>query len=77
MYFAKRGTVVHQYYDHRTQQHRQQELTQEEMLRRYTSHIPAATLKWFAITVFWPTANGARCCHGSIKCWKWKCEQNR
>ncbi len=34
------GAVVHHYYDHRTQQYRRQELSQEEMLRRYISHIP-------------------------------------
>jgi len=32
--------VVHHYYDHRIQQYRRQELSQEEMLRRYISHIP-------------------------------------
>lgn len=34
------GTLVYQYYEHRTQQHKRQKLTQEEMLRRYVSHIP-------------------------------------
>ncbi len=34
------GAVVHQYYDHNTQQHKRQKLTQEEMLLRYISHIP-------------------------------------
>ncbi|CAI2481256.1 Putative transposase [Serratia proteamaculans] len=33
------GAVVHQYYDHRTQQHKQQKISQEEMLQRYVSHI--------------------------------------
>lgn len=28
------GAVVHQYYDHKTQQHKRQKLTQEEMLQR-------------------------------------------
>lgn len=35
------GTVVLQYYDHRTQQHKRQKISQEEMLQRYISHIPA------------------------------------
>jgi len=38
------GTVVHHYYDHRTQ-HRQQTLTGEEMPGRYISHIPAKHFK--------------------------------
>jgi hypothetical protein len=37
--------VVHHYYDHRTQQHRQQKLSQEEMIGRYISHIPARHFK--------------------------------
>ena len=39
------GTVVLQYYDHNTQQHKRQKLTQEEMLWRYVSHIPARHFK--------------------------------
>lgn len=39
------GAVVHHYYDHRTQQYRQQTLTQEEMIGRYISHIPAKHFK--------------------------------
>ena len=39
------GSVVHQYYDHNTQQHKRQKLTQEEMLWRYVSHIPARHFK--------------------------------
>lgn len=39
------GSVVHQYYDHNTQQHKRQKLSQEEMLRRYVSHIPARHFK--------------------------------
>jgi hypothetical protein len=39
------GTVVHQYNDHNTQQHKRQKLTQEEMLWRYVSHIPARHFK--------------------------------
>ncbi|MEN4758123.1 transposase [Pantoea agglomerans] len=39
------GAVVHQYYDHRTQQHKRQEISQEEMLQRYVSHIPARHFK--------------------------------
>jgi len=37
--------VVHHYYDNRTQQYRQQTLSQEEMLGRYISHIPAKYFK--------------------------------
>lgn len=37
--------MVHHYYDHRTQQHRKQTLTQEEMLRRYISHVLAKHFK--------------------------------
>ncbi len=37
--------MVHHYYDHRTQQYRQQTLTQEDMLGRYISHIPAKHFK--------------------------------
>lgn len=33
------GAVVHNYYDHRTQQYRQQTLTQEEMIGRYISNV--------------------------------------
>ncbi|QBY46489.1 Putative transposase (plasmid) [Arsenophonus nasoniae] len=40
-----RGAVVHHYHDHRTGQHRQQTLPQEEMIRRYISHIPARHFK--------------------------------
>ncbi|MBI6152219.1 hypothetical protein JEP92_09110 [Serratia surfactantfaciens] len=29
---ARGGSVVHQYYDHRTQQHKRQKISQEEML---------------------------------------------
>lgn len=39
------GAVVHNYYDHRTQQYRQQTLTQEEMIGRYISHVPAKHFK--------------------------------
>ncbi|MGK6038296.1 IS91 family transposase, partial [Klebsiella pneumoniae] len=39
------GAVVHHYYDHRTQLYRQQTLTQEEMIGRYISHIPAKHFK--------------------------------
>ena len=39
------GAVVHHYYDHRTQQHRQQTLSQEAMIGRYISHIPAKHFK--------------------------------
>lgn len=36
---------MHHYYDHNSQQHRQQTLTQEEMIGRYISHIPAKHFK--------------------------------
>jgi hypothetical protein len=36
---------VHHYYDHRTQQYWQQTLSQEEMIGRYISHIPAKHFK--------------------------------
>nr|WP_273908581.1 transposase [Enterobacter bugandensis] len=39
------GAVVHHYYDHGTQQYRQQTLTQEEMIGRYISHVPAKHFK--------------------------------
>lgn len=39
------GAVVHQYYDHKTQQHKRQKLTQEEMLWRYVSHLPSRHFK--------------------------------
>lgn len=39
------GAVVHHYYDHRTQQYRQQTLSQEEMIGRYISHVPAKHFK--------------------------------
>lgn len=39
------GAVGHHYYDHRTQQYRQQTLTQEEMIGRYISHVPAKHFK--------------------------------
>ncbi|WP_442904105.1 IS91 family transposase [Hafnia sp.] len=39
------GAVIHQYYAHRTQQHRQQTMSQEEMIGRYISHIPARHFK--------------------------------
>lgn len=47
MHFAKktRSAVVHQYYDQRTQQHKRQKMSQEEMLQRYVSHIPARHFK--------------------------------
>ena len=39
------GSVVHQYFDHNTQQHKRQKLSQEEMLWRYVSHIPSRHFK--------------------------------
>lgn len=37
--------VVHQYCDHRTQQYKRQKISQEEILQRYVSHIPARHFK--------------------------------
>jgi hypothetical protein len=39
------SAIVHQYYDHRTQQHTRQKIRLEEMLQRYVSHIPARHFK--------------------------------
>jgi Putative transposase. len=39
------GAVVHQYYDHRMQQHKRQKIGLEEMLQRYVSHIPSRHFK--------------------------------
>lgn len=39
------GTVIHHYYNHRTRLHCHQELSQEEMIGRYISHIPARHFK--------------------------------
>ncbi|MEY0833696.1 transposase [Providencia alcalifaciens] len=39
------STAVHHYYDHHGQQYRRQALSQEEMIRRYVSHIPARHFK--------------------------------
>nr|WP_315901769.1 transposase [Serratia fonticola] len=37
--------MVHQNYYHRTQQYKRQKISQEEMLQRYISHIPALHFK--------------------------------
>ncbi len=37
--------MVHQYYDHTTQQYKRQKLTQEDMPRPYVSHILARHFK--------------------------------
>ncbi len=42
-------SVVHQYYDHNTQQHKCQKLSQEEMLRCYVSHISSRHFKMCAL----------------------------
>lgn len=39
------GAVVHQYYDHRTQQDKRQKISQEEMMQRYVSRIPVRHYK--------------------------------
>ncbi len=39
------GTVVHHYLDHRTGKHKRQTLSQEKMIRRYISHVPARHFK--------------------------------
>lgn len=43
-YYSDGAMVLH-YYDHRTHQYWQQTLTQEEMIGRYISHIPAKHFK--------------------------------
>nr|WP_255253529.1 transposase [Serratia sp. JKS296] len=40
--YCRDGTVVHH---HQTQQHKRQKISQEEMLQRYVSHIPARHFK--------------------------------
>ncbi|MFS1538491.1 MAG: transposase [Candidatus Phlomobacter fragariae] len=37
--------MIHHYYDHHSQQHLRQILSQEEMLKRYVSHIPTRHFK--------------------------------
>nr|WP_267443268.1 transposase [Erwinia psidii] len=39
------GAVVHHYLDHRTGKHKRQVLSQEEMIGRYISHVPARHFK--------------------------------
>ncbi|STW03455.1 Putative transposase [Klebsiella pneumoniae subsp. rhinoscleromatis] len=39
------GAVVHHYLDHRTGRHKRQTLSQEEMIGRYISHVPALHIK--------------------------------
>ncbi|EIY5386262.1 transposase, partial [Klebsiella variicola] len=39
------GAVVHHYLDHRTGKHKRQTLSQEEMIGRYISHVPARHFK--------------------------------
>ncbi|HGN1706197.1 TPA: transposase [Providencia rettgeri] len=41
----QRGAVVHHYYGHHSHQYRRQILFQEEMIRRYVSHISACHFK--------------------------------
>ncbi|UIA83496.1 transposase [Erwinia tracheiphila] len=53
------GSVMHQYYDHNTQQHKRQKLSQEEMLWRYVSHIPSRHFKMVRYYGF--LANRKRC----------------
>ncbi len=43
--YYRGGGVVHKYYDHRTQQYKRQKISQEEILQRYISHIPARHFK--------------------------------
>ncbi|WP_235894305.1 MULTISPECIES: transposase [Klebsiella] len=65
------GAVVHHYYDHRTQQYRHQTLSQEEMLGRYISHIPAKHFKIVRYYGFCPTRNGASYCKRCMKLCRW------
>ncbi len=37
--------MVHHYLDHRTEKHKRQTLSQEEMIGRYISHVPARHFK--------------------------------
>ena len=46
------GAEAHRYYDHLTQVYRRQTLTQEEMIGRYISHIPAKHFKMVRYYVF-------------------------
>ena len=41
------GSVVHQYYDHRTQQHKRQKISQEEMLAESGVNVDQSTIyRW-------------------------------
>ncbi|WGM08237.1 transposase (plasmid) [Arsenophonus nasoniae] len=61
------GAVVHHYHDHRTGQHRQQTLPQEEMIRRYISHIPARHFKMVRYSGFCRIVNGENYCRKCIR----------
>ncbi|XYK50601.1 IS91 family transposase [Serratia bockelmannii] len=64
------GAVVHQYYDHRTQQHKRQKISQEEMLQRYVSHIPARHFKMMRYYGFLANRKRARYCRRSTARWR-------
>nr|WP_261082643.1 MULTISPECIES: transposase [Serratia]ULG12257.1 hypothetical protein Diarrp_00126 [Serratia entomophila] len=64
------GAVVHQYYDHRTQQHKRQKISQEEMLQRYVSHIPARHFKMVRYYGFLANRKRARCCRRFTTRWR-------
>lgn len=57
MNYYSGGAVIHSYYDHHSHQYRQQPLSQEEMIRRYISHIPASHFKMIRYYVFYLIAN--------------------
>ncbi len=46
------GAVVHHYLDHRTGKHKRQTLSQEEMIGRYISHVPARHFKMVRYSSF-------------------------
>ncbi|MFH6895714.1 transposase [Providencia huaxiensis] len=51
--------MIHHYYAHHSEQHRRKILSQEEMIHRYVSHIPASHFKMFCYYGF--LANRKRC----------------
>ena len=66
------GGVVHHYYDHRTQQYLQQTLTQEEMIGRYISHIPAKHFKMVRYYGFLSNRKRGELLPKVYEAWRWK-----
>ncbi|UCQ29585.1 transposase (plasmid) [Edwardsiella tarda] len=64
------GSVVHQYYDHNSQQHKRQKLSQEEMLWRYVSHIPSRHFKMVRYYGFLANRKRGTCCQRFTKHWR-------